>query len=141
MLVRSERLATGADTTTTSKLKAKFNGPYRVLQVLDFDNYKLELPANTRAYNIFHVSNLLPYTATTHPDLARPGPATDNTNDDHYIVDRIIGHRTKNGRRLYLVKWRGYPRSEATYEPTDNLRNILDLLIQYCMQNKLSPPT
>ena len=42
--------------------------------------------------------------------------------DDYFVIDAYLDRR-RNGRRgvEYLVKWKGCPESEATWEPHDNL--------------------
>ncbi|GAQ80641.1 hypothetical protein KFL_000580360 [Klebsormidium nitens] len=50
--------------------------------------------------------------------------------DDIYEVERIEMHRIKNGVPIYLVKWKGYPSTENTWETEENLtavtRDVLD---------------
>jgi hypothetical protein len=36
-------------------------------------------------------------------------------------VDRVIGRRVEKRKVEYLIKWKGYPKSEATWEPENNL--------------------
>lgn len=38
-----------------------------------------------------------------------------------YVVEGIEGKRIVNGVTEYLLKWHGYPRSENTWEPVENL--------------------
>lgn len=38
-----------------------------------------------------------------------------------YVVERIEGKRIINGVTQYFLKWQGYPRSENTWEPVENL--------------------
>ena len=40
---------------------------------------------------------------------------------NQYIVEKIIGKRLKDRRIEYKVKWKGYPLSEATWEPVNQL--------------------
>ena len=48
-----------------------------------------------------------------------------------YDVEEIIDHRYINGKKEYLVKWEGYPRSESTWEPLIHLENVQDLVEKY----------
>lgn len=54
---------------------------------------------------------------------------------DVYAAERILRSRHKNGKVQYLVKWVGYPASQSTWEPEEN---ILDarLLEQFHDKNK-----
>ena len=40
---------------------------------------------------------------------------------DVYVVDKVLGIRTKGGATEYRVKWRGYKVSESTWEPKEHL--------------------
>jgi len=41
--------------------------------------------------------------------------------EEEYSVEKILDKRTKGGKVEYLIKWEGYPDSENTWEPQDNL--------------------
>jgi len=45
----------------------------------------------------------------------------ESSNEEEYEVDLLLKHRDLEDRRMYLVKWKGYPKSEATWEPSSNL--------------------
>ncbi|XP_065197858.1 chromobox protein homolog 3-like isoform X2 [Sycon ciliatum] len=40
---------------------------------------------------------------------------------EEYTVEKILGKRVKNGRIEYLLKWNGFPDSDNTWEPKENL--------------------
>jgi len=92
------------------------------------------IPCYTKAHPVFHISELLPYTATNHEDMHRP----ELTADNHYIVQSITKHHQRHDQRQYLVKWKGYPISDSTYEPWENLTNVEDLVRQYCSERNRS---
>ena len=48
-----------------------------------------------------------------------------------YEVEAILRHRGKGARRQYLVSWKGYDFSKATWEPESHLANALDVLADY----------
>lgn len=50
---------------------------------------------------------------------------------DVYQVEKIIGKRTRCGKKEYKVKWEGYPLSQCTWEPAENLQNVLDMVEEY----------
>ena len=114
------------------KLLPKFIGPFKVLQVVNRNSYKLELPdMYKRLHPVFNISRLRPYRAndsTVFPNreiLDRPPPPLDD--DDSYIVECIIDKcrvKQRNGRYVqwYLVKWVGYPESDATWKPAAHLK-------------------
>lgn len=39
----------------------------------------------------------------------------------YYHVDAIVGRRERDGVVQYRIKWTGYPRSQNTWEPHENL--------------------
>lgn len=136
VLVKAQRLATDPERADTTKLHAKFRGPYKVSKALAFDNYELDLPPTTRAHNVFHISNLRKYTATDNVDAELPSSV-----DDHYVVEKIVGHRTtRNGVPKFEIKWKGYSRSHNTHEPVENLVNVMDLVKEYCRAQDLPLP-
>ena len=53
-----------------------------------------------------------------------------NNGAPEWLVDRLLDHRkVKRGTRhidQYLVEWKGYPISEATWEPIENLTRSMD---------------
>ena len=48
-----------------------------------------------------------------------------------YEAEKIEDFKRVSGKPHYLVKWRGYPTSENTWEPIDHLRNCAVLLREY----------
>lgn len=47
-----------------------------------------------------------------------------------YEVERLINHRLKSGRLQYLIKWKGYPETENSWEDEDCL-NCPELVAEY----------
>lgn len=58
---------------------------------------------------------------------------------DEYQVEKVIGKRTKGGKPLYKVKWEGYPLSQCTWEPIENLQNVLDMVDEYEKSHSTTP--
>lgn len=46
-----------------------------------------------------------------------------------YEVERILGKREINGKIEYLLKWEGYPQSENSWQPIENI--TLDIVAEY----------
>ena len=51
--------------------------------------------------------------------------------EEEYEVEAILRHKGKGARRLYQVLWKGYPVTEASWEPESHLRNASSLLEDY----------
>ena len=43
--------------------------------------------------------------------------------DNEFEVEKIINYRDIDNGREYLVKWKGYPDTDNTWEPDTNLQN------------------
>jgi hypothetical protein len=55
-------------------------------------------------------------------------PAAVDANDQHddddmYEVDYIMQHREVNGKYEYLIKWKGFDKSDATWEPEEHIND------------------
>jgi hypothetical protein len=114
----------------TRKLSSRYTGPFQILEVISPVNYKLAIPeewAKKRVHPVFHVSLLKRYV-----------PGTDSESSDSHIVDiqsseeepeyeveRIIGKRLGKDKQVqYLILWKGYPESEATWEDSDVVEDL-----------------
>ena len=108
----------------TLKLAPRRHGPFTILQRVSPVAYKLELPPTWTIHDVFHASLLTPYRETPqHGDnFTRPPPdLVDNL--EEFEVEEVINHRHfGKGRRLqYLIKWKGYPTADNTWEPADQV--------------------
>ena len=66
-------------------------------------------------------------------------PPPDLVNGElEYEVKAIVTHKPQGQRNLYLVKWKGYPTSDNTWEPVRNLDNAKQILEEYKTQHDLS---
>ena len=48
-----------------------------------------------------------------------------------YTIEKILDSRKRTGNQEYLIKWSGYPRNLATWEPEGNLQNAIDLVTAF----------
>ena len=51
--------------------------------------------------------------------------------EEIFEVEEILGHSFLEGDFKFLVKWKGYPISECTWEPHSNLDNAQSILKRY----------
>ena len=57
------------------------------------------------------------------PDNENPPPdSVIRGKPDKFIPEKILKQRTFKGKKQYLVKWRRYPESEATWEPANRFK-------------------
>jgi hypothetical protein len=120
----------------TRKLGSKQIGPFRITEAISDTAYKVKLPRNMKAHPVFHV-NLLEKYIETPPEFSgreppRPPPIDEDKEDEpEYEVEEILNHRTKNKKKYYLVKWKGYPMHESSWELVENLERAQDALSKY----------
>jgi hypothetical protein len=114
-------------------LIAKKNGPV---------TYTLDLPKDSKIHPRFHVKRLEP------ADPATPLQRTfhyEPEEDTIFFVEDLKGYREFRGQdpqdsdlyQEWLVKWRGYPESENTWEPEANLQTCQQELRKYRKQHHL----
>jgi len=58
------------------------------------------------------------------------GGRGDSEGEEEFTVERILDKRVRNGKGEYLIKWEGYPDTENTWEPVDNL-DCPDIIAAY----------
>lgn len=110
----------------SKKLLAKFIGPFRITRVVNDNAYELALPSQfSRLHPVFNISRLRPYKANDDNSfpgrevLNRPPPQLEDEEDGYEVETIIDKMRTRKRRGFttwYLVKWRGYPESDATWK-------------------------
>ena len=109
-------------------LMRRYEGPFPVLGNVDKVSYRVKLSPRLKIHHVFHVSYLKPY----HKDkddpsrgLSKRAPTAVVTSYDkeieHFLADRVIRRRGVPPDMEYLVKWKGLPESEASWEPVNAL--------------------
>src|SRR5712671_1012399 len=108
----------------SNKLAPRRQGPFRIRWIISPVAFQLELPTSWRIHDVFHASLLTSFreTAAHGPNYSQPPPDLVDE-DPEYKVEAIINHRFFGQRRRlqYLIKWKGYPHSDNTWEPVENM--------------------
>jgi transposase InsO family protein len=105
------------------KLDYKYFGPYKVLEQIGTQAYKLDLPPSLAIHPVFHVSLLEPF----RPDeqfrrkQATPMEVVGQEGQDIYEVDHIIEKKWDKDHWKYRVRWKDYQSDEDTWEPATNI--------------------
>jgi hypothetical protein len=124
----------------TAKLSQKWYGPFFITKLISPVTSQLDLPASWNIHPIFHNNLLTPYVETNAhgPNFTRPPPDLINR-EAEYEVEAIRNHCYfgKNKKLQYLLKWKGYPEADNTWETKDQL-NAPDLLRKYNKRHGLN---
>jgi hypothetical protein len=100
------------------KLAYKFYGPFTVLEWVGAAAYKLDLPADSKIHNVFHVSQLKSFTLDHSPvfsDISKLIDLTSTSTEPEAILDRCLVKKG-NGAVPQVIKWSKLPATSATWE-------------------------
>jgi hypothetical protein len=116
----------------TRKLALKREGPFPIIEVITPLSYRLKLPDQWKIHPVFHVHLLTPFQETSAhgSNYLRPPPDLIDGVEEHE-VEFITWHRLCGRTYQYLVKWKGYPTADNTWEPESNLDHAAELLKEY----------
>jgi hypothetical protein len=106
------------------KFLPKWIGPFLVLKRIGTVSYKLELPIKSRAHDVFHESALRKYELKDGKSFPRPEPVIVEDGTKEFEVEEILNKRKRKKKIEYLVKWKGYPLHDATWEPFENVKDL-----------------
>ena len=123
----------------TLKLAPKRHGPFKITKRVSPVAYQLGLPPAWTIHDIFHASLLTPYRETAEHGVNYTRPPPELIEDaEEYEVEAIVNHRLYGSKRglQYLIKWKGYPDSDNTWEPADQVHTPA-LITAYHRKNPL----
>jgi len=123
----------------TVKFLPKFIGPFTVSRVVNPNAYTLDLPPSMQIHPTVNVSRLRRYVdgEQQFPDRCvddyRPSAVVKDKNDEQmeWEVEKILAERGSGRRKQYLVKWKGFPGFESTWESTESLENAQESLKEF----------
>jgi len=126
------RMVGAKELNRSVKFAAKFIGPFKIVQVVNPNAYRLELPGTFGMHPTVNVSRLRKFVdgseqfPSREVEEWRPSGVVvrDENGQLEFEVERILAQRGRDGRaKQYLVKWKGYPLWESTWEGEKNLEN------------------
>jgi hypothetical protein len=101
------------------KLAFKFFGPYTITEKIGSAAYKLDLPEESKIHNVFHVSQLKPFTPDHTPNYVEIVKLVDlsaHPTKPECILDRRLVKKGNSTIPQVLIKWTGFAESAATWE-------------------------
>ena len=123
------------------ELTPKHHRPFEIVKRVSPVAYQLKLPTAWTIHNVFHASLLTPYCKTIEHGTNYMKPPPDLIKDtEEYKVEAIVNHCHFGRKRQlqYLIKWKGYPDADNTWESADHVH--APALIQiYHRKNLLLP--
>ena len=114
----------------TKKLSSKYTGPFKILEETSPVNYKLNIPEEwikKRVHPVFHVNLLKRYVPSAHSEDTndRIVDIEPSEEEPEYEVEKIVGKRLGRNKQMeYLIMWKGYPESEATWESSEVVQDL-----------------
>ncbi|MCH80066.1 hypothetical protein A2U01_0000828 [Trifolium medium] len=105
------------------KLSRRFYGPYEILQKIGAMAYRLKLPEDSRVHPVFHVSLLKKAIAPNVISQPLPECMSDDWQLEVGPEDVMDTRRNEQGEVEVLVKWKGLPEFENSWEAVDKLRS------------------
>jgi len=129
-----------------AKLQPKWIGPYKIEKKIGNLAYKLEIPADWRVHDVFHVSNLKTFVVNPNQFAGRPTRAKPVAfardgvplYEPEAILNRMWLHFPGKSKPEwgYLIQWKDFSEHDTTWEPIENLSGSKQLLEAY---NTLHP--
>ncbi|EJU02070.1 hypothetical protein DACRYDRAFT_107017 [Dacryopinax primogenitus] len=111
-------------TWPTKKLDDKWFGPFEIKLQVNLNAYRLKLLKHFLVHPVFHVSKLqryFPNDIKGQTVMKPPPPIIHKDTLRSFEVEQIEDSKFQYAKLYYRVKWKGYPSSESTWEPKDNL--------------------
>ena len=106
------------------KLAPRHHGPFTITKQISPVTYELQLPPAWTIHDVFHASLLTPYRVTEQKgtNYLRP-PLELIDGEEEFEVENVLGHRYFSKKRdlQYLIKWKGYPTADNTWEPVEQV--------------------
>ena len=103
-----------------SKLQKRFVGPFRIIETIGEQAYRLALPDEWKIHPVFHVSLLRTWkVADVHEDQPVSQDDIPAVEEPYWEIERLLRWRKiKRNKKIikeYLVLWKGFPMEEASW--------------------------
>ena len=122
------------------KLSERRSRPFEIIEKIGTHAYRLKLPSQWKTVHpVFHVSKLEPYQEDPdNPNFSLPPPDIIE-GEPKWEVEDISASKMFHNKLRYLVKWKGWPSSDNSWEPRENLENSPELLEEFHKKHTNAP--
>jgi hypothetical protein len=125
------------------KLLPRWFGPFSISEYDAYtQNYKLDLGARyKRQKPWFHSSVLKLYQENDNDKFpsrtfSRPEPIFIESQEE-WEVQQILDHRLQQNRHEFLIRWKGYPPEDDSWEPLENLKGSQEAIAEFWKENQM----
>ena len=111
------------------KLDHRMLGPFKVLEPIGKQSYRLKLPPKySRLHPVFHVSLLEPYRRRAGASTPEP---VDIGGEEEFEVEQLLAKRLQKDKIEYLVRWKGSSPAEDVWMSALALENCANLIREF----------
>jgi hypothetical protein len=123
------------------KLSDKRYGPFKVTQVIGPNAYKLQLPPSMKIHPVFNTVKLRPFLkdGISGREAPPPPPPIIIGENPEWEIDYIKDSKLVRGKLHFLVKWKGYPHEESTWQPEKDLENAQETIQDFYSRHPAAP--
>ena len=109
-----------------NKLQPKFYGPYKVLEVVSPQAYRLDLPKTLKIHPVINIGFLKANADGTmdfprRPAYQSPPPPEVINDEEFYQIEAIRAHRVVHKRLQFRIKWLGYGEDDNQWKTAASL--------------------
>jgi Chromo (CHRromatin Organisation MOdifier) domain len=125
-------------THPTMKLRAKCFGPFKITEVISPVTYRVQLPAQWKVHNAFHVSLLHLHKAMElySETFTEPPPDLIAGHEEWEVENVLASRRQGHWKKLqYLIRWKGFSEVHDSWEPPENLENAHKVIKDFYRTN------
>ena len=110
------------------KLQPRWIGPFRVLERIGSQAYRLALPEKyDRLHHVFPIQAIEEY-RLREGQSQELLPMPELEDDDEWEIEEVKDELQKKGKTSYLVKWKDWPTEYNTWEPEENMANAQEAI-------------